>query len=124
MIFSWSQFVEIAEYLKEQGDNNQIPQEAAYRCSVSRAYYGAYRHAQNYAKDESSYMPETNGTDHVRLREWFEDKNMTPISRHLRRLHQWRKECDYNEPFQNIPNLSMCVQNSISTAYEIIDTLK
>lgn len=42
MIFSWSRFVEIAEYLKKQGDANQIPQEAAYRCSVSRAYYGAY----------------------------------------------------------------------------------
>jgi len=124
MIFSWSQFVEIAEHLKEQGDDNRIPQEAAYRCSVSRAYYGAYRHAQNYAKDTWGYVPETDGTDHWRLRKWFNTKNMGEISRDMSRLHQWRKECDYNEPFQNLPNLSMCVKNSISTARDIIDTLK
>jgi hypothetical protein len=124
MIFSWSQFVEIAEYLKKQGDDNLIPQEAAYRCSVSRAYYGAYRHAQNYAKDTWGYMPETDGTDHWRLREWFEDKNMMPISRRLSRLHQWRKDCDYNEPFHKIVNLSRCVCDSISEAHQIINALK
>lgn len=124
MIFSWPQFVEIAEYLKKEGDAEEIPQEAAYRCSVSRAYYGAYRHAQNYAKDEWGYVPETDGTDHWRLREWFEDKNMMPISRRLRRLHQWRKECDYNEPFQKIVDLSRCVSDSISEAREILAALK
>jgi len=124
MIFSWSQFVEIAEHLKKQGDANQIPQEAAYRCSVSRAYYGAYRHAQNYAMDTGGYVPEVKGTDHRRLREWFEDENMAAISRRLGRLHQWRKECDYNEPFQNIPNLSRCVRDSIAEAHRIVDTLK
>lgn len=124
MIFSWPQFVDIAKYLKEQADAHQIPQEAAYRCSVSRAYYGAYRHAQNYAKDTWGYVPETDGTDHWRLRDRFKGENMADIARHLGRLHQWRKECDYNEPFQNMPNLSICVQNSISEAHLIIAALE
>ncbi|WP_342676902.1 hypothetical protein [Methanofollis sp. UBA420] len=124
MIFSWSQFVEIAEHLKKQGDDNLIPQEAAYRCSVSRAYYGAYRHAQNYAKDTWGYVPEIDGTDHKNLRERFKGENMADIARHLSRLHQWRKDCDYNEPFQKIVNVSSCVRDSISEAHQIINALK
>ena len=124
MIFYWSQFIEIAEYLKKQADAKQIPQEAAYRCSVSRAYYGAYRHAQNYANDTGDYVPEGDGTDHRRLREWFESQNMISISRRLRRLQQWRKDCDYEEPLMKITNLSDCVQSSISEASNIIKTLK
>ena len=124
MIFSWSQFVEIAEHLKEQGDAEEIPQEAAYRCAVSRAYYGAYRHAQNYAKISWGYIPESDGTDHKQVRTFFEKKEMMSISRYLRRLHQWRKECDYNEPFEKIQNLSQCVTDSISDAQMIITALK
>ncbi len=124
MTFSWSQFVEIAEYLRKQGAASDIPQEAAYRCSVSRAYYGAYRHAQNYAKDTGGYTPNEDGTDHKKLREWFKDKKMGEISRRLGRLHQWRKECDYNEPFMSIPNLSKCVCESISEAGKVVAVLK
>ncbi len=124
MIFSWSQFVEIAEHLKEQGDAEEIPQEAAYRCAVSRAYYGAYRHAQNYAKESWGYTPKSDGTDHKRMRTSFEKKGMMSISRNLRRLHQWRKECDYNEPFEKIENLSHCVTDSISVANAVITALK
>lgn len=124
MIFSWSQFVEIAEHLKEQGDAEEIPQEAAYRCAVSRAYYGAYRHAQNYAKISWGYIPESDGRDHEMVRIFFEKKEMMSISRNLRRLHLWRKECDYNEPFEKIQNLSQCVTDSISVAHMIITALK
>lgn len=124
MTFLWSQFVEIAEYLKNQGDINQIPQEAAYRCSVSRAYYGAYRYALDYAKDVGDYIPSYDGKDHKNLRIWFKDNQKGQINRKLGRLHQWRKECDYNEPFQQIPNLSMCVRNSISEAKCVIENLK
>ncbi len=124
MSFSWSQFVEIAEHLKEQGDANRVPQEAAYRCSVSRAYYGAYRHALNYAKDTAGYTPNEDGTDHKMLRLWFKDKNRVDIYRRLDRLHQWRKECDYNEPFQKILDLSACARDSISEAVQVVAALK
>jgi hypothetical protein len=124
MYFSWSQFVEIAEHLKEQGDANRVPQEAAYRCSVSRAYYGAYRHALNYAKDTGGYIPNNNGTDHAKVRFWYKDKKETEIYRRLNRLHQWRIDCDYNEPFQEIANLSQCACSSITEAQAIIAALK
>ncbi len=123
MTFSWAQFVEIAEYLKNQGDADEALQEAAYRCSVSRAYYGAYRHAENYAKDTGHYIPRNIGTDHGTLRTWFEGRNMREVSRRLRRLHQWRKECDYNEPLLRITDLLRCVRDSIDEARKVVDTL-
>lgn len=123
MTFCWAQFVEIAEYLKEQGDTNEALQEAAYRCSVSRAYYGAYRHAENYAKDAGQYVPNSIGADHSALRIWFKDKDMAEIARYLSRLHQWRKDCDYNEPLLKIADLSQYVRTSISEAWKVIDAL-
>ncbi|NLM30996.1 MAG: hypothetical protein GX216_11360 [Methanomicrobiales archaeon] len=123
MTFCWAQFVEIAEYLKEQGDTNEALQEAAYRCSVSRAYYGAYRHAENYAKDTGQYVPNSTGADHSALRIWFKDKDMAEITRYLSRLHQWRKDCDYNEPLLKITDLSQYVRTSISEAWKVIDAL-
>ena len=123
MTFSWAQFVEIAKYLKNQGDTSKTLQEAAYRCSVSRAYYGAYRHAENYAKDTGQYVPNGIGTDHSELRIWFKNKDMAEITRYLGRLHQWRKECDYDEPLLSITNLSQCVSDSINEAQRVIDAL-
>jgi len=123
MTFSWAQFVEIARYLKDQGDTSKTLQEAAYRCSVSRAYYGAYRYAENYAKDTGQYAPKGIGTDHSELRSWFKGRNRKEISRRLSRLHQWRKECDYDEPFLSITNLSQCVSDSINEAQRVIDAL-
>lgn len=123
MTFSWAQFVEIARYLKNQGDTSETLQEAAYRCSVSRAYYGAYRHAENYAKDTGQYVPNGIGTDHGELRSWFKGRDRKEISRRLSRLHQWRKECDYDEPLLSITNLSQCVSDSINEAQRVIDAL-
>lgn len=123
MIFFWAQFVEIAEYLKDQGDANEALQEAAYRCSVSRAYYGAYRHAENYAKDTGQYIPNGIGSDHGELRTWFKGRDMGEISRRLSRLHQWRKECDYNEPLLKITDLSQCVRDSIDEARKVVAAL-
>ncbi len=123
MTFSWAQFVEIAEYLKNQGDINESLQEAAYRSSVSRAYYGAYRHAENYAKDTGNYAPNGIGTDHGNLRSWFTGRDKGEISRRLSRLHQWRKECDYNEPFLRITDLSLCVRDSIDEARKVVAAL-
>ncbi|MGC9435338.1 MAG: hypothetical protein ACP5C4_04525 [Methanomicrobiales archaeon] len=123
MIFSWSQFVEIAEHLKIEGENNQTLQEAAYRSSVSRAYYGAYRHALNYAKSSMEYVPNDDGTDHKKLRELFKENGLSNISRDLSRLHLWRKDCDYDEPLMRISDLPNCVNVSISSAKRIIQDL-
>lgn len=123
MTFCWTQFVEIAEYLKDQGDTSETLQEAAYRCSVSRAYYGAYRYAENYAKDTGQYIPNGIGADHGALRSWFKGRDRGEISRRLSRLHQWRKECDYDEPLLKITDLSQCVRDSISEARKVIDAL-
>ncbi len=123
MIFCWAQFVEIAEYLKNQGDTSENLKEAAYRCSISRAYYGAYRHAMNYAKDTGGYIPDGTGVDHGALRSWFRERDGTEISRRLSRLHLWRKECDYDEPLLTITDLSQCVSNSINEAQKVIDAL-
>ncbi len=123
MTFCWAQCVEIAEYLKDQGDTNETLQEAAYGCSVSRAYYGVYRHAENYAKDTGQYVPNGIGADHSTLKSWFKDKDTAEITRYLSPLHQWRKDCDYNEPLLKITDLSQCVRDSIDEAKKVVAAL-
>ncbi len=50
MSFDWSTYIEFAEHLMEKAD--EVPaSEACYRSVASRAYYGAYHLARDFAKD-------------------------------------------------------------------------
>ncbi len=120
MIFSWSHFLDVAKFLKEEGNNRRIPTEAAYRCSISRAYYAAFGSALNYAKDNGSYIPENNADDHWKIRNYYRSHEKKEISRKLERLHQWRKYSDYDEP---VYNLEANLNESLKTADEIINSL-
>lgn len=125
MTFSWSQFVEIAEYLKEQGEKKTIPLEAAYRCSISRAYYGAFRYARDYATAKMGFTPKQSSKDHSDLRNVFRKNNMMSIYRKLDSLRQWRNACDYDNPFKGTNfDLATNVSDSITTAHEIIAALR
>lgn len=120
MIFCWSQFLDVAKFLKEEANNGIIPKEAAYRCSISRAYYAAFGYALNYAKDNGSYIPENNADDHWKIRKYYLSHGKKEISRKLERLHQWRKFSDYDEP---VYNLEINLNESLKTADEIISSL-
>ena len=50
-MFEWEQFLDVAVCLQELGDSNRGLSEAAYRCAISRAYYGAYHSALSLAQN-------------------------------------------------------------------------
>ena len=120
IVFCWSQFLDVAKFLKEKGDDNILPCEAAYRCSISRAYYAAFGYSMNYAKDNLGYYPEHTGDDHRNIRDFYRSKGKNDISRRLDRLHQRRKNCDYDEP---VYSLDLTIQDSFNEANYIIESL-
>lgn len=96
MVFQWSEFLDIARNLHSQGNANTLPQEAAYRCSISRSYYAAFCHSRCYATAKMQYMPEWNEDDHKKLRIHLSKRGLRDVSRSLDRMRQWRNDCDYD----------------------------
>ena len=122
-MFAWEQFIDIAVRLEKVGETNQPISEAAFRCAVSRAYYGAFRHALNYAKDVRGYSPTNRGSEHGELPYWYRNCGMAQgkeISRNLVRLHSWRNDCDYNEPSQQGIAFTDMTKQSIQRSKKII----
>ena len=123
-MFAWEQFIDIAVCLQKVGETNQSLSEAASRCAVSRAYYGAFRHALNYAKDVLGYSPTNRGSEHGELPNWYRYSGMKEgkeISRTLLQLHSWRNECDYNEPIQMGVSFIDMTKESIQRSRKIIE---
>jgi len=104
MPFDWNEFVELARILEQQAKNAVYP-EAYYRSAVSRAYFSAFGHAINYAKNFLQFTPRELVEDHGRLREHLKRRRRKGDSDRLEQLRQWRNEADYlNElPWPNIP---------------------
>jgi len=103
MPFNWKDYKEIADFLKEQGDNG-VFSEASYRSAVSRYYYAAFCHARNYARDGKeinvpTYKPSYSGEDHRRIIEHYKNyfKVFGNVHSNLYRLLELRGECDYND---------------------------
>lgn len=98
MAFDWNEFLKLARYLaaKCQGDTG-LDDEALQRCAVSRAYYAAFCHARNYARDNLRYVPTDDWDDHKQLRHHFKKWGKPSISTELEQLRQWRNDCDYKD---------------------------
>ena len=47
-MFEWKQFLDIADIILQNAKDGNGPEEAAYRCSISRAYYGAFHATKIY----------------------------------------------------------------------------
>jgi len=98
MLFEWAQFLDIAKFLLEHGKQVSIPQDAAYRSAMSRAYYAAFGHAKVFATDTLNFIPSGNEEDHINLRDFFKDHERPDVSRNLTQLRQWRNQSDYENP--------------------------
>src|SRR5439155_26713655 len=94
MPFDWNEFVELARILEQQAKNAVYP-EAYYRSAVSRAYFSAFGHAINYAKNFLQFTPRELVEDHGRLREHLKRRRRKGDSDRLEQLRQWRNEADY-----------------------------
>jgi hypothetical protein len=122
MSFDWKEFFNLALVLQGLYPQN-FAQEAALRSSVSRSYYGAYKYALNYATSNLGYMPHRGkqaSRNHSALRSHYRDQRMTRVALNLDLLHQWRKQCDYDD---TVANLSIMVRNSLGKTREVINQL-
>ena len=118
MAFDWREYLNVAEFLR--GRKSDCTQEAAYRCAVSRAYYAAFCHARNYARDRLTLKPTYSHRDHELVRIHFRNCRMPNIDLKLRQLSKWRNTCDYDDTIRNI---SLMPAFAISEAQQVIDML-
>jgi len=119
MSFDWKEYLYLALFLQGYGGSS-FNQEAGFRCSVSRAYYAAFCHARNYARNNRSFIPTYKSVDHRRVREHFQNLGMTEISSKLDDLRVWRNSCDYDD---SVSNISFLVSSAIAGSQEIIGKL-
>lgn len=118
MCFDWREYFNLARCLQCKGWFT-YSDEAAYRCAVSRAYYAAFCHPRNYARDNHQFTPMRTGKDHKKVRDHFQDRN-PPIATKLSRLQLLRGQCDYDDM---VCNISIILREALAKADEVITEL-
>ena len=104
MPFDWKSCVALARRLAgEAADNDDA--EALQRSAVSRAYFGVFGYARNYAISYLKFQTRDLSEDHGRLRKHLWDRKRQGDAKRLERLRQWRNEADYLDelPWDNLP---------------------
>ena len=122
-MFDWRDYLALASDLSSGPIGAVVPvqiSEASSRCAVSRAYYAAFCHARNHAASHLGFVPTNKGADHWLLRQHFTNRGRRDISNRLRRLHDWRKQCDYEN---TVVNLATTVGNALRESAEVIQRL-
>lgn len=119
MAFNWREYLHLARYL-QIGGGSHISQEAAFRCAVSRAYYAAFGHARNYARDRHGFSPTYQSQDHRLVREHFRGRGRVDVARKLDNLRHWRNRCDYDD---TVSNLSSLLTSAMIQAEGVINRL-
>jgi uncharacterized protein (UPF0332 family) len=120
MPFAWQEYLQLAQLLQTQPSPN-ISQEAFYRCAISRAYYAAFCHARNYARDRHNLTLSYTADDHSLVRRHFRARKERGIVPKLDDLRQWRNLCDYEDSIQNLDTLLV---SAMSEANKVIAILK
>jgi hypothetical protein len=108
-MFEWKDYLELTRFLQQEAEKSDNS-EPLLRTALSRAYYGAFCHARNYARDWLEFQPRYDGEDHGRLRDHLRRKRRRATSDKLQRLREWRNECDYHDA------LSFVAQVALNTA--------
>lgn len=116
MRFDWRKYLELAHFLQDQKGTTYLP-EAAFRSSVSRAYYAAYCYTRNYEKSHQGFCPSGSDKDHKGLCDHLKNRGELKIATNLRQLRIWRNQCDYQDV---VKNFEFIVRSSIKKAEEII----
>jgi hypothetical protein len=122
MPFAWSEYLKLAQYLKEHPDVSNVP-EAAYRCAISRAYYATYHSAYQYACSWLNFRP-TKGTEHQDLVDHFKytlgkiNLRWKTVGDRLGTLKRWRHHCDYMS--EDLGEINLTASKAIDFANFII----
>jgi uncharacterized protein (UPF0332 family) len=101
MPFNWSDYLSLAEWLATNGGTSNLPVDssAAFRTSVSRAYYTAFHAALGLLVRKSEFVPQWTGADHAGVMRCFQNHQAEPRKRiglWLGRLKDRRRKADYD----------------------------
>lgn len=118
MPFDWREFLKLARSLQGRADSGYSA-EASDRTAISRAYYAAFCHARNFAKENQGFAPRKTGEDHKTLREHFTrlGGEWAMVANNLDALRKWRNQCDYDD---SVPNLLNQVRSAFKLADEVL----
>lgn len=114
-MFDWDDFLSLATDLA-----NRRGDEAALRTAVSRAYYATFHAAREYLV-RAGIAVNTGGGAHRQVRQVLFGGNVKLCLR-FRRLHDWRKEADYDELCSFA--LDATAQDAIIVARTTIDRIR
>jgi uncharacterized protein (UPF0332 family) len=126
MSFDWQDYLRLSDALTKDQSITQF-EEARYRVAISRAYYAAYHTALDFVCNNGSplYQPVKSGADHAGVRRHLQksgESKRLKIAKDLDRLHERRKEADYEEVI--IGNPKPLAISSITVASNIIKALE
>ena len=122
MAFDWKSLVEVAKELSRQAAGSSHP-EAFYRSALSRAYFGAYGHAREYAAKFLGFVPRQASEDHGRLRAHLQRKRRSGDADRVGILRQLRNEADYESEFPTPPDWASAVVKAVSLAERVFASL-
>lgn len=104
MAFDWGEYLDLAQALLQPVAG--VTPEAALRCAMSGAYYAAFCHARNYARDHHGFVSAHDPSDHLLVRDHYSRQGMHGVARILSQLRQWRNLCDYSDTLYNLRTLA------------------
>ena len=121
MAFNWQEYLTLARHLQGQ-TVPEVTREGVVRALISRAYYAAFGHARNYARDWLGFVPRYSGEDHGRVREHLKRRRRWAVGTFLEELRQSRNECDYLDVLSEA-DLDRLVNDCLAAADYIIRAL-
>src|SRR5579884_4552790 len=123
--FDWSQYLATARFLAAQAGTG-LPEEAACRSAVSRAYYAAYGYALRYASVYLGFAPrrkpEERAQDHGRLKAHRRSRRRANAAQVLDALRQWWNECDYADILIGLDPTTLAAQ-AVTEAERLIERI-
>jgi hypothetical protein len=120
MTFDWNEYLTLAQFLQRHSEAG-INQESAHRSAVSRAYFAAFCHARNYARDRHGLNLTYTGDDHSLVMRHFRFRKAKGVAIKLDMLRKWRNRCDYED---SVDDLSIILASAILEAQKVIAILK
>ena len=129
MPFDWRAYFKLAKFLVKLASTafariilSDFAREALRRSGISRAYYAAYCHVRNHARDRLGFQPRRSADDHAKLREHLRrNQGYIEIADLLNQLRSWRNNCDYDDIAHRLEDMA---KNAIQYARGIFDRLE
>lgn len=90
------------------------------RSAVSCAYYAAFCHARNYARQALAFVPSYSARDHAAVTLHLITRGRSQAANDLDQLRIWRNCCDYEDGVALLPVVALA---ALSKAREVIATL-